>query len=280
MIPAASDCPSQVDLSAYTDREGAAHVETHLAVCPSCSTVVAFYEHVNGVIKNATAPSESLTERIKSACRREAALERRRQFQLVFWRAAAAVALLFGLSALYLHQRTPTAAVAPVVAAAPNTVSPTPAVAPTAPTDVAAAMAEAEAMTGTPGATVDAADLAAAGTGRDGSLATPGTMHIAPNRVRHVWVVKDLNSSVKLFYSLLPTTAQLAQTEKAGDEGISFRMALPDKELQTLVDNLSTAGMSLVSPVFPQPGEKHKLLANGRNIIYDVEFVPGGQTEP
>lgn len=274
------NCPSQLDLSSYTDREGAEHVAPHLEACPSCKTVVAFYSNINDVVKKNIAPADGLAERVKCACRREReAAERRRHFQLVFWRAAAVAAMVIAAVAIYVTVVTgpkPAETVTtPALAAAepPATASEAPGAAAVAKAPVPDTDEDAPA-----GTALVPEDLANVGTG-SGEFGTAASVHIAPNRVRHVWVVKDLDYSTKLFCSLIPSQAKWKQ-DGSPDECASYQVALSDKELQSLVDNLAAVGFSLVSPSFPQPGEKRKLLASGRTVIYDVDLVPAQASAP
>jgi hypothetical protein len=48
---------------------------------------------------------------------------------------------------------------------------------------------------------------------------------------------------------------------------------LSDRDLQGLVDQLAAAGWALMSPTGPQPQRTQSLIATGRRLCYEVEFV-------
>jgi hypothetical protein len=97
---------------------------------------------------------------------------------------------------------------------------------------------------------------------------------LVPPRVRHVWVVNDVNAAKRTVLDSLPKDASV--TVATSEDGtVAIQAVLPDRALQGLVDTLAEAGMSLLSPTAPQPNRAKNLIVTGRMVRYDMDLVHG-----
>lgn len=282
------ECPNVEDLGLMLDGEKADHIRAHFEICPVCKREVEVYERLDRAVRSALTPPTGLADRIKLACDREAAKER----PLVMWpvmpvsriAAAAGFAVAVGLAGVLLWRggpQTDTVLTASTGKTAPAvTVAAAPAVSPT-PVLPAPAPATVEAPAGTPvfeshdaamsfaSAPVSGLEIQPVGIGATVAAATMAMP--LPNRVRHVWVVKDAATTAALIRSGLPPDAV---TEKSEDGQTTIQVSLPDASLQRLVDALAGAGCHLVSPDLPQPGKYNHTLIQNRPVLYKAELVP------
>lgn len=289
-------CPACQDLNGIHDGQSEpAALLAHIDNCPDCAAVLTVYRRLDQAIAAALRPSASLAERVKSTCRQQSRRQQARgRFQgrpVLEWlpgllRAAAAVAVI--AAAGWLAWTTARPAATPAVPA-PAVVFGQPYPAPEPETLAADAAAETPAAdrggSGFPDSMADAFPESPVVSPRNlqlvniaGGLATPawGDSEGAklPRRIRHVWVVHDPADAGRRLETALPPGARLerARTVSSASRNL-FRIRLPDRDTQTLVDNLSRAGFSLVSPSLPQPGESRRLATTGRPVIYEVELV-------
>ncbi|MEI8079498.1 MAG: hypothetical protein WCH61_07725 [bacterium] len=289
-------CPACQELNAIHDGQSApAAVLAHLETCPDCAAVLAVYRRLDQAVAAALRPPASLAERVKSVCRQQSgrspALGRGPGRPVLEWwpslrRAAAAVAVIG--AAGWLAWITAHPAAPPFVAPADTVVFGQPYPAPETETVVADTAAE-------PAAT-DNRDRFSDSTATafsESSLVSPQHLQLVnvagdlttpawgdstgtklPRRIRHVWVVHDPADAERRLETTLPPGAHLERPRNLNSASRNlFRIRLPDRDTQTLVDNLSRAGFSLVSPSLPQPGEGRRLATTGRPVIYEVELV-------
>lgn len=282
-------CPSLEELSAWHDGAGEPGLRAHVEACAACQQLLVTFRRVDAAMRVAAQPSPDLAERIKARCR---ALPQREPLFLVLWnqpllRWAAACAVV-AVVLLLVHQKMTTATVAAPMAGAET--APTPAAAPalvanSTPPPVPAVPPAQDEGAGTTAAR--SAGTAVAGSNpiraskivraaADPAPAGNADMRqalLVPARVRHVWVVKDLESAKKQVMASLPADASLTVTT-AEDGTVSIQALVTDRVLQSLVDKLAGAGMSLVSPTAPQPDRGKDLVVTGRMVRYDVDLVP------
>ena len=266
-------CPGLGALSDLVDGVAEPGVQEHVARCRSCLKIVAAYQRLDVATKEAIQPGPGLAERIKARCRGECPEPLR--FTLPWRRqllSAAAVLTLFALLAgamlhAWLQALSPGEAVAEIPAPAPRVTSP-------APVDAAPSPAIGPQRAAIP-LSRGRLEMAKAGTGPAAvnapSYQSVPHMRVSP-RVQHVWVVNDLAASREAFLGCLPEKT-LVDPVLADATTASYQVLLSDAHLQNVVDRLAGVGFSLVSPMAPQPGRGHELVATGRAVRYEVSFV-------
>jgi len=291
-------CPACQDLNVIHDGQSEpAALLAHIETCPDCAAVLAVYRRLDQAVADALRPPAGMAERVKSVCRQQ---PRNRQapsrFQgrpVLEWlpsllRAAAAVAVIG--AAGWLAWSTAHPVQTPFATPADTVVFGQPYPAPEAEAVAADAAAPAEpppannsdrfqdsmAATFPESSVVSPQNLQLVNIG--GGLSTPAWGDSAgsklPRRIRHVWVVHNPADAGRRLETILPPGASLDRPRAANSASRNlFRIRLPDRDTQTLVDNLSRAGFSLVSPNLPQPGEGRRLATTGKPVIYEVELV-------
>ncbi len=291
-------CPACRDLNAIHDGQSdASAILAHIERCPDCAAVLAVYRQLDQAVTTALRPPANLAERIRSTCRQQARHPQTSgRFQgrpLLEWlpsllRAAAAVAVIGAAGWLAWTTGHPAAsaptAPAPLVAFGQPYPAPEPetmitdAVTPAEPPmmDGGSAFPETMAATFPESSAVAPQELQMVNIAGGMPAAAWGDNGIAklPRRIRHVWVVHDPADAGRRLEAALPPAARLERPRTANSASRNlFRIRLPDRDTQTLVDNLSRAGFSLVSPNLPQPGENRRVATTGRPVIYEAELV-------
>ncbi len=95
-----------------------------------------------------------------------------------------------------------------------------------------------------------------------------------PQKVRHVWVVEDLRASRETLIENLPQGARCALRHAEDEQSVELTIWLSDDRLQELVDVLANdMDWALVSSELPQPGQKNRLLSQGREIEYKCSLI-------
>lgn len=291
-------CPACQDLNVVHDGQSEpAAILAHIETCPDCAAVLAVYRRLDQAVADALRPPAGLAERMKSACRQQSPRQQassRFQGRLVLeWlpgllRAAAAVAVIG--AAGWLAWTTAHPVQTPFATPADTVVFGQPYPAPEPETVAADAAVPAEP---TPADSSDRFSGTMATAFPESSLVSPQNLQLVniagglttpawgdsagtklPRRIRHVWVVHDPADAGRRLETALPPGARLDRPRTINSASRNlFRIRLPDRDTQTLVDNLSRAGFSLVSPNLPQPGEGRRLATTGRPVIYEVELV-------
>jgi hypothetical protein len=243
---------------------------------------VKFYRKVDQAIASAMAPSADLAERIKVACANERGTALLRFWPAARWRLAAAAALVVAASLAtvnYVSGPTPVApAVATAAPAIPQGTIASPVPAPVAAEEVVAQsddyVWDNDAEEWVPRGSVRSADLTMATAGVADSAAGERGVREMAAAVRHVWVVAEAQKTDRVLRDSLPPELATQLGALPAGRPVTLRMVLKDRELQGVVDKLSAAGFSLVSPELPQPGEARRILAVGKSVMYEAELVP------
>ena len=285
-------CPSLEELSAWHDGMGAAGLTSHVEACSACQQVLASFRRIDAATRRVAQASPDLAERIKERCR---VLPKREPLFLVLWNQPllrwAAAGIVATAALLLAYQRMDAGRTSPAVAAneaAPTSVAASVMVAENAPPPVPAVPPAQDeggrTRAGDDGALVVAGSEPVRASQITRAAADPSASGadgmrqalLVPSRVRHVWVVKDLEAAKKQVLASLPADASLS-VATAEDGTVSIQALLADRALQSLVDTLDGAGMSLVSPTARQPGRAKDLVVTGRMVRYDLDLVPGGR---
>lgn len=297
-----SACPSALELSAWHDGEKSERLDSHVPVCARCSGAVRSYSAIDLALHQAVAAPAGLADRIKATCRAD--LEKP---PMISWPmgvgrigVAAAGVLFIGISSIVFFQNrageTASPAVAqlptPVIQVATTTRIPVPAVEAVA---ASAGKRNTTVLAPAPVPVIEFQPLRLSPIERApfpstllnvsfaGDAFGPGAMtpsmsimkEAASDTVRHVWVVDDADGAVETLRKSLPNQVALNPLTTRGAARVAYRVLLRDSDVQVLVDKLSAAGFSLVSPALPQPGAVRKLLLQEKPVLYEVEFVQG-----
>ena len=277
-------CPCVEELSTLHDGQGTAAVAAHAATCAICQSVLASYKKLDSMVVEAVKPSADLAGRIKSRCRHEA---KNQQRTLVMWprehawkiAAAAAACMAVGGLLMMTPKDSDTQRPGARVAAKPNLPNGNvPSIASTSSSDTRIEIQP----SGTSRGTIRTPR------GTEGSTSGTRTVGVAPaadtdsgiaaiqsvgESVQHVWVVKDVTQAGEIFRANIPRHHS-AVTDVSADGRIMFRIVINDRDMQSFVDRLNNAGLSLVSPALPQPGAAQTMQVFGKSVLYTVEFVP------
>lgn len=284
------ECPNVETLSSFGDGDGLEGIEQHVAQCAKCQAALLAFRRIDTAVQRHLQPAPDLAARIKAACVREAAAQSPVLWPVFAWRlvAAAAVAIMAGavfyIAAVQTGEAPRLASdmgksdvsvpLAPVVTPS-RVVVKTPV--PAAPTADAVPGPRPASLANT---IVPIQDLRPTGLGM--ASFSPGlilsgiesTRQSLPDAVRHVWVVADVVNAMKVFKGNLPKGIEPQFVSSLASSRLTYRVLLSDQDLQSMVDKLSAAGFSLVSPALPQPGSNQKLLVSGKPVLYELELVP------
>jgi hypothetical protein len=100
-----------------------------------------------------------------------------------------------------------------------------------------------------------------------------------PDRVRHVWVVDDLDAARRYLAGIMtavPLPVPGSAMPTGADDATVCRLATSDYALQELVDRLAGAGgWHLTSPDLPQPRTAPQLAFSGKAVEYEIKLVAG-----
>lgn len=304
-----NDCPESVELSSWHDGEADLDLSAHVGRCSRCRETVDAYTRIDGVLQAPPPPRDDLKTRILALCECESSSAPVFRFVPLLRVAAALVVMLaIGYAVLVDIQtdsRTDLALgiEAPDVAeeAAPTTddarsegVTEVTLSSPRGgPEDTYTVMIKRgnelralygprQAMNGQPlffDPDIPRSRLVSVA----GSMTTDeiagaslGGPSILPRRVRHVWVVDDLDQGRREFLDILPDGALFsvcAGDEEGGTTSLCISVELGEEQLQELVNELSAGGWALVSSALPQPKENNRLLLTGETVSYMCELV-------
>ena len=272
-------CPTTEQLEEHLSGLAHADVDAHVEACPACLDLCAQYRAIDDAVAAVSCPSLELVERIKLACGELGPIPVRFPWWQVTRRyaAAAAVALLafYALFVTFGGGRPPQMAEKPPPP--PPSTPPPSSTAPPSALPFSTPRREADPLAAESPRSTDAIG------GPLSLIGTPGTSHAqrfepldgtVATLVRHVWVAGDVARAEELFLQSLPEGTPCVETA-AGSDVRAFTAQLTDEHLRLLVDRLAAAGLSLVSPARPQPGEGHRLALTGHSVRYDVQLVPG-----
>jgi len=266
------ECPSASQLSSWYDGEEEADLSEHIASCPRCRGILESYRRMDEAVRVASRCPDGLAGRIKTACResgREAAEPDVLSFPAVWYAAAgiAAILLVGAFLAMPLagdHAQESRVAKNPVPEVSP------PVSTPSRKADAVKSPSREEKVAKNSHDPINSSSLVMVdSSGRPGNSRSPV---IIPPRVRHVWVVHDLELCQKKLLQSLPQGCA-SQRVGHGDGAVQYEILIPDGKLQALVDELAGEGWSLVSPGVPQPGVARKVVEQGITVRYDVELV-------
>ncbi len=282
-------CPSAFELSEWMDSEGdSGNIAAHLGNCPKCRQTVASYEQVDAAVQVLATPPPGLAERIKERCRQE------KDVPIVFplWRkrwqyaaAAAFVALLTLSGVLWkngnngmqeqsiVRSETTEGTQADAVKSEVATIAE-----PLNSADESAPVAEKSLAGGknipTNRLVVPVGLRVGGGTSLQSYYDWNDTRPslVVPSRVQHVWLTDDVAKARDTFFQNLPVNSRYVDGVRRTDGG-NYRVTLSDKNLQELVDKLSSSGLVLLSPTVPQPGYGNQLVTTGKVVTYNANFV-------
>ena len=99
---------------------------------------------------------------------------------------------------------------------------------------------------------------------------------LLPGEITHVWVSDDGGRGADGLKRLLADHADrfkvLAAEEK--DDITSWEIICRDEDIQKVADQLYlNAGWQLLSPAYPQPGERDAVAFTGKNVKYNLKLV-------
>ncbi|MFW5802538.1 MAG: hypothetical protein ACOCWJ_01350 [Verrucomicrobiota bacterium] len=275
-------CPDPETISWWVDQEAGDQQETiaeHLRECRKCEQVVHAYQRIDEEVRSVQSGAEppDLARHIQSRCRSLPPVPQpSTPFPGLFWKAAAALALVMAATALY-SSRQNTPAVADGGEAAPQAES----------AKIAAIEASASAgdtqyatsieMPNSLGlrhrvqTSLDATDLTpVGGQSLNFRMGTDRAVQPVPRTVRHVWLVPENQwDDVQKYLEEYHPQGEWMKT----DEQPVFELSVADTALQALVDKVDRAGAALVSGTPPQPREAASTAFTGRNVGYRMVFI-------
>ena len=295
ILPAGA-CPKAEELSSLHDGMTLVAIAEHAAACPRCQAILAAYAKLDVMIGQTVAPSADLAAKIKARCLKES---RTPQKALVMWpkenawklgAAAAATLAVGGLLMVYTGESGNLRTANQLAAAHTDELSnnavmssATPALA-----DTRFNILPAAGSNGTNASVRTTMKIGAANTADNanapfrtvGVSAGPGndavgttTFPAIGDAVQHVWVVKDVKEATDLFRQCMPRHhSQITDVSANGQ--VMFRVVVSDRDMQSFVNRLNNAGLSLVSPALPQPESGQPLQILGKPVLYTVELVP------
>ncbi|MBT3376373.1 MAG: hypothetical protein HN742_11645 [Lentisphaerae bacterium] len=282
-------CPSVEDLSAFHDdalNDGS--VGEHVADCTSCRSTIDTYTVIDDAVQSLGDTPANLAERIQEQCK--SLKPEPLMFRVMgspIWRHAAAAAAV-ALIAVAIHYAVDSSS--PASSSHAAAISPEDSLTHAPETVVVVPPAELPQLPPQPGPEY---------TGRDGAIpstdltrvnaggtakAVPGTVSLAnavrkaivPPRVKHVWVVKNVEEAIEMLQRALPEGISCTTTGDIGNKA-SLQLLLTDEQLQALVDRLAEAGWPLLSPGVPQPRKGAELLLSRSVVRYDIDLVIPGR---
>ncbi len=300
-----SRCPDPIELSSWHDGENASNLESHVSSCQKCEKKIEAYVKIDNALK-CSVPDSKLADKIMNACICEDQSKPALKFVSFLKIAAAAMVILaigYSITADMLSRDNTEIADTTVNDTAAdydelNENEPEPTLSPNQLTTqsqsddgfmfVAKRGSRLQnlygprqlAATSTPEtATIELSNarlVSVLGSSDNQRMMHVGSPTLLPRKVKHIWVVKNLETAKKEFLALLPDGAVCSickSTDATNKASICITVELGEKELQKLVDALSTSGWALVSAASPQPGESNRLLLTGEKISYSFDLV-------
>lgn len=290
-------CPSQPDLSAWTDLQNNPNIEKHVNECAKCSAKVEDYRTIDRAIEKIICPPADLVERIKDSYRKseDPGILSGWPFpprKILKYAAVFAVAGLAGWLATISVQQNKNPTGRPFARVSPEageqlSVN-------TAPgtdrdrrnTDLAENPLEKSESTpvespspgGTPGSTISPEDLAMADTsGTSGNRGASGfdssLRKIVQRRVKHVWAVEDPEKILEFINRNLPAKVVHGSEIIRSTDKVILKLLIGDNQLQDLVDRIQGEDCSLISSDLPQPGGSRETFFTGNTVLYEADLV-------
>lgn len=292
-----NSCPSQPDLSAWTDQQNDPDIRRHVSNCAECHSTVNDYRTIDNAIEKIICPPAHLVEKIRYSCRKS-----EKNGFLFGWFFSpgktlkyAAVFALAGiagwLATIAVHDKdaegTPFARV--------STETEEQLSANTSPEtnreereadrvdnpleNPESTPSEETSPGGRSGSTINPEDIAMADTsGASGPMGTSGFESSQKNpvrsRVKHVWAVDDPEQTLEFITRNLPgKTIRRGEIIRSTDKVI-LRILVRDDQLQDLVDRIQAEDSSLISSDLPQPGGSRTTFFTGNTVLYEADLVP------
>ena len=281
-------CPDAEQLGIYTDSpEEYPEITLHLEQCQECQKKVEAYRQIDGMLGellDAPVPA-TLSEDIMDACTRDAEREAADRLATLLSQPRRKLSSFFSVPLRYAATLLAVAALSALATAA-WLISP-------GSENSNIQFADAGILPDTPAAfsLVDSRKIlapAAAVNNQDSTI--PVSMHsgnaaptsrivsrlLLPGEITHVWVSDDGGRGADGLKRLLADHADrfkvLAAEEK--DDITSWEIICRDEDIQKVADQLYlNAGWQLLSPAYPQPGERDAVAFTGKNVKYNLKLV-------
>jgi len=235
-------------------------------------------EALDAMVKAAIQPPDGLSERIKSAVRRDAIQSARHRKRWKRWGIAcigtAAVMLLVlhiapssaprAIQAVSVTQQASAPAAAQPTSAPDDSLIldiPRPQLPQQPPKAIAMRSSRSLKLVGVTGGNVK------------NSAPAPKGQVVLPQTIRHVWGVENTDGACKLLGDIAKANDLSLNMTGKQDNACTLTITLNDGQLQSLVDKLHGEGWQLVSPFLPQPDQANLISYNGHAVAYTISLV-------